>query len=149
MNPGKNTLGESTSPNHRRHQLNGLLCSTAELDHQPCTRTTSNFLVALNPRVRNKLQQESFHAALSLRVRNKLSDGLMKREKHSTHAFTAKFLRAQHGVPCYSSALIYIALPRSYAIPIKSPIRYLNPYDLGSCLVVEFWIGFDQVLSCI
>ena len=117
------TLGESTPPNHRRQQLNGLLRSTPELDHQPCTGTASNCLAALNPRVRNKLHQESFHAALSLRVRNKiqqesfhaalslrvcnkLSDGLMKWEKHSIHAFIAKFLHAQHGVPCYSSALI-------------------------------------------
>ena len=29
-----NTLGESTPPNHRRQQLNGLLRSTPELDHQ-------------------------------------------------------------------------------------------------------------------
>ena len=50
-----NTLGESTPPNHRRQQLNGLLRSTPELDHQPCTRTASNFITALNPRVRNKL----------------------------------------------------------------------------------------------
>ena len=45
----ENTLGESTPPNHRREQLNGLLRSTPELDHQPCTRTASNFLAALNP----------------------------------------------------------------------------------------------------
>ena len=115
-------------------------------NHAPEQQVTSSWHSIL--RVRNKLQQESFHAALSLRVCNKLSDGLMKREKHSTHAFTAKFLRAQHGVPCYSSAPIYIKLlPRSYAIPIKSPIRSLNPYDLGSCLVVEFWIGFDWYKS--
>ena len=44
-----NTLGESTPPNHRREQLNGLLRSTPELDHQPCTRTASNFLAALYP----------------------------------------------------------------------------------------------------
>ena len=119
-------------------------------NHAPEQQVTSSRHSIL--RVHNKLQQESFHAALSLRVRNKLSDGLMKREKHSTHAFTAKFLHAQHGVPCYSSALIYIALPRSYAIPIKSPIRSLNPYDLGSCLVVELWIGFDwyqSLLACL
>ena len=78
LEPRGNTLGESTPPNHRRQQLNSLLRSTLELDHQLCIRTASNFLAALNPRVRNNLQQESFHAALSLRVRNKLRDGLMK-----------------------------------------------------------------------
>ena len=45
---GKHTLGESTPPNHRRWQLNGLLHSTPELDHQPCTRTARHFLAALN-----------------------------------------------------------------------------------------------------
>ena len=65
---GENTLGESTPPNHRRQQLNGLIRSTPELDHQPCTRTSSNFLTTLNPRVRNKF----FH------------DGLIKQKKLNT-----------------------------------------------------------------
>ena len=85
----KHTLGESTPPNHRRQQINCLLCSTPELDHQPCTRTASNFLAALNPRVRNKFSRWTY-----------------KIEKCSTHTLSNHFPNAQHSVLCYSSALI-------------------------------------------
>ena len=125
-----NTLGESTPPNHRRQQLNGLLHSTPELDHQPCTRTTSNFLAALNPRVRNKFS----------RWTNKI-------EKCSTYALSIVF-PMHNTVSCAIPVHSYKQLCPSI-MPSKSNLQS-DPYipmiqDL--VYLFEFWIGFDWYKS--
>ena len=81
-------------------QLNDIIRSTPELDYQKCPRTASNFLVALNPWVRNKFSRWTY-----------------KIEKCSTHALNNHFPHAQHDVPCYSSALIYIAFAQVLCHP--------------------------------
>ena len=70
-------------------------------------------------------------------------DGLIKQKNaqhmHSTIIFPMHNMTLRD-IPVHSYIQI---LPKSYAIPIKSPIKSLNPYDLGSCLVVEF--GLDLI----
>ena len=117
LNPGETHLENQLLPTIGGN--NSTVCSAPPpswiTNHAPEQQVTSSRHSIL--KVHNKIQQESFHTALSLRVHNKLSDGLMKWEKHSTHAFTAKFLHAQHGVPCYSSALVYIAFAQVLCHP--------------------------------
>jgi len=122
--------GKNTWRINSWQQLNGFIRSTPELDHQKCLRTASNFLVELNRWLRKKFSQWTYNI-----------------EKRSTPVGNIVFPMhntASRAILVHS--YIYL-LPRSYATLIKSLIKSLNPYDLGSYLVIELWIGFDWYKS--